>query len=100
MCFLPSSNVPTQGYVMPFAEDRYEKILKTIIAEYIATGEPVGSRTISKRSDIGLSAASIRNVMSDLTESGYIMQPHVSAGEFRPTAGIAFTLILQWNPVF
>jgi heat-inducible transcriptional repressor len=75
---------------MAFAESRYEKILRTIISEYIATGEPVGSRTISKRSDIGLSAASIRNVMSDLTESGYIMQPHVSAGRIPTDLGYRF----------
>ncbi|MDQ1240462.1 MAG: heat-inducible transcriptional repressor [Thermodesulfobacteriota bacterium] len=61
-------------------EKRSEKILEVLVAEYIATGDPVGSRTLSKIKDIGLSAASIRNIMSDLTESGYITQPHVSAG--------------------
>jgi len=61
-------------------EGRSEAILKTIISEYIDTGEPVGSRTVSKMKGIDLSAASIRNVMSDLTEWGYITQPHVSAG--------------------
>ena len=75
---------------MNLSEKRYEKILQTIIAEYIATGEPVGSRTISKKSDIGLSAASIRNVMSDLTDSGYIMQPHVSAGRVPTDLGYRF----------
>jgi len=59
---------------------RSEKILEAIVAEYIATGEPVGSRTISRKTDLGLSAASVRNIMSDLTEMGYIAQPHVSAG--------------------
>lgn len=59
---------------------RSQMVLRAIVAEYIATGEPVGSRTVSKKGDIGLSAASVRNIMSDLTESGYIMQPHVSAG--------------------
>lgn len=61
-------------------EKRSEKILEVLVAEYIATGDPVGSRTLSKITEFGLSAASIRNVMSDLTESGYITQPHVSAG--------------------
>lgn len=65
---------------MTALEQRSERILYAIVAEYIATGEPVGSRTVSKKSDIGLSAASIRNIMSDLTEWGYIAQPHVSAG--------------------
>ncbi len=75
---------------MILSEKRYEKILQTIIAEYIATGEPVGSRTISKKSDIGLSAASIRNIMSDLTELGYITQPHVSAGRIPTDLGYRF----------
>jgi len=75
---------------MNLSETRNEKILKTIIAEYIATGEPVGSRTISRKSDIGLSAASIRNVMSDLTEFGYLMQPHVSAGRVPTDRGYRF----------
>ncbi len=65
---------------MPGVDKRSEQILKAIITEYISTGEPVGSRTISKRKDIGLSAASIRNIMSDLTDMGLIAQPHVSAG--------------------
>ncbi len=75
---------------MNLSEKRYEKILQTIIAEYIATGEPVGSRPISKRPDIGLSAASIRNIMSDLTESGYITQPHVSAGRIPTDLGYRY----------
>lgn len=65
---------------MRAVDKRSEEILKAIITEYISTGEPVGSRTISKRKDIGLSAASIRNIMSDLTDMGFIAQPHVSAG--------------------
>jgi len=69
---------------------REERILRAIIVEYIATGEPVGSRTLSKHNDIGLSAASIRNVMSDLTEAGYITQPHVSAGRVPTDHGYRF----------
>lgn len=69
---------------------REERILRAIVVEYIATGEPVGSRTLSKHDDIGLSAASIRNVMSDLTESGYITQPHVSAGRVPTDQGYRF----------
>lgn len=61
-------------------ERRAETILNAIIADYIATGEPVGSRTLSKKEQIGVSAATVRNVMSDLTDAGYITQPHVSAG--------------------
>ncbi len=71
-------------------ERRSDEILRAIISEYIATGEPVGSRTLSKRRDIGLSAASIRNIMSDLTEWGYIAQPHVSAGRIPTDQGYRF----------
>ena len=60
--------------------DRKIKILQTIIRTYLDTGEPVGSRTISKDTDLSLSSATIRNEMSDLEEMGYIIQPHTSAG--------------------
>ena len=53
------------------------------------TGEPVGSRTISKYSDLKLSSATIRNEMSDLEEMGYIIQPHTSAGRIPRTKAIA-----------
>jgi len=56
------------------------RILQAIIDDYILTAIPVGSRTISKRYDMGLSSATIRNEMSDLEELGYLDQPHVSAG--------------------
>ncbi len=59
---------------------REQDILHSIVREYIETGEPVGSRTISKQRSDGLSAASIRNVMADLTDAGYLSQPHTSAG--------------------
>jgi heat-inducible transcriptional repressor len=75
---------------MQSLEKRQERILRAIIVEYIATGEPVGSRTLSKHNDIGLSAASIRNVMSDLTDAGYITQPHVSAGRVPTDQGYRF----------
>ena len=61
-------------------DDRKLKILQAIIDDYILTGVPVGSRTISKKYDMGLSSATIRNEMSDLEELGYLDQPHVSAG--------------------
>lgn len=60
--------------------DRKKRILKFIIKEYIETAEPVGSRTISKNKDLGVSAATIRNEMSDLEELGFLLQPHTSAG--------------------
>ena len=60
--------------------ERKVKILQAIIRNYLETGEPVGSRTISKYTDLNLSSATIRNEMSDLEEMGYILQPHTSAG--------------------
>lgn len=59
---------------------RYQEILTSIVREYIETGEPVGSRTISKLPQSKLSPASIRNVMADLADEGYLSQPHTSAG--------------------
>ena len=59
---------------------RKKTILDAIIQTYLKTGEPVGSRTISKYTDLNLSSATIRNEMSDLEEMGYIVQPHTSAG--------------------
>lgn len=71
-------------------DDRKEKILKAIIQTYLETGEPVGSRTISKYSDLKLSSATIRNEMSDLEELGYIVQPHTSAGRIPSDMGYRF----------
>ena len=61
-------------------DERKLKILHAVIRNYLETGEPVGSRTISKYTDLNLSSATIRNEMSDLEELGYIVQPHTSAG--------------------
>ncbi len=67
--------------------ERKLTILHAIIKTYLETGEPVGSRTISKYSDLNLSSATIRNEMSDLEELGYIMQPHTSAGRIPSDKG-------------
>lgn len=67
------------------ARDR--EVLRDVISLYILTGEPVGSRTVSKIERHGLSAASIRNVMSDLEELGYLSHPHTSAGRIPTRAG-------------
>ena len=71
-------------------DERKTKILDAIIRNYLATGEPVGSRTISKCSDLNLSSATIRNEMSDLEELGYIIQPHTSAGRIPSDKGYRF----------
>jgi heat-inducible transcriptional repressor len=68
-------------------DERKMKILHAIIQNYMETGEPVGSRTISKYSDLQLSSATIRNEMSDLEEMGYIIQPHTSAGRIPSDKG-------------
>lgn len=71
-------------------DERKRKILNAIIRNYLDTGEPVGSRTISKYSDLNLSSATIRNEMSDLEELGYILQPHTSAGRIPSDKGYRF----------
>ena len=70
--------------------ERKQKILKAIIQNYLETGEPVGSRTISKYTDLNLSSATIRNEMSDLEELGLIVQPHTSAGRIPSDQGYRF----------
>lgn len=67
--------------------ERKRKILHAIIQNYLESGEPVGSRTISKYTDLNLSSATIRNEMSDLEELGYIVQPHTSAGRIPSDKG-------------
>ena len=68
-------------------DERKMKILQAIIRNYLETGEPVGSRTISKYTDLNLSSATIRNEMADLEELGYIIQPHTSAGRIPSDKG-------------
>lgn len=70
--------------------DRKRKILQAIIEEYIGTAEPVGSRAISKKKELGLSSATIRNEMADLEDMGYLVQPHTSAGRVPSDAGYRF----------
>ena len=72
------------------SDDRKAIILKAIIKNYMETGEPVGSRTISKLPELNLSSATIRNEMSDLEEMGYILQPHTSAGRIPSDKGYRF----------
>lgn len=71
-------------------DERGKKILRELITHYCWTGEPVGSRTLSRRGKMGLSPATIRNVLSDLEELGYIEQPHTSAGRVPTDKGYRF----------
>jgi heat-inducible transcriptional repressor len=71
-------------------DERPREILKLIIRSYITFGEPVGSRTLSKVMDSKLSPATIRNIMSDLEDAGYLTQPHTSAGRVPSEKGYRF----------
>ena len=73
-----------------FLTERMREILRIIVDEYILTPEPVGSRTISKKSNINLSPATIRNIMSDLEEMGLLFQPYTSAGRVPTEKGFRF----------
>ncbi len=70
--------------------DRERMVLSQIIQQYVLTANPVGSRTLSKQSPVSLSAASIRNVMADLEEKGFINHPHTSAGRIPTDRGYRF----------
>ena len=71
---------------------RDQQVLEAVISDYIRSGEPVGSRTISKRYGLNVSSATIRNVMADLEELGFLYQPHTSAGRIPTEKGFRFYL--------
>jgi heat-inducible transcriptional repressor len=83
-----------EGHARVYNESMLDKraqvLLKTLIERYIAEGQPIGSRTLSKYSGLDLSPATIRNVMSDLEELGFISSPHTSAGRIPTPAGYRF----------
>ncbi len=70
--------------------ERAQILLKLLVEQYIADGQPVGSRTLSRQSGLDLSAATIRNVMADLEELGYVASPHTSAGRVPTPRGYRF----------
>lgn len=80
-----STDAVTEDGSVPRLGDRAQHLLKVLIQQYIRDGQPVGSRTLSKGAGLSLSAASVRNVMADLEELGFISSPHTSAGRV-PTA--------------
>ena len=71
-------------------DDRVKDIFRTIVESYLSTGDPVGSRNISRALPISLSPASVRNVMSDLEQLGLIYSPHTSAGRLPTEMGLRF----------
>ena len=80
------------SYNTRMLDERSKLLLKSLVERYIADGQPVGSRTLSKANGLDLSPATIRNVMSDLEELGLVTSPHTSSGRvptskgYRPTA--------------
>ena len=70
--------------------ERQQKILLAVVCEYISTAEPVGSRTIARKYEFGISPATIRNIMADLEEMGLLVQPHTSAGRIPTDKGFRF----------
>lgn len=75
---------------VPELSRRARKILQAVVSEYLHSGDPVGSRTVTRRHDIGLSPATVRNVMSDLEEMGLLEQRHTSAGRVPTESGLRF----------
>jgi heat-inducible transcriptional repressor len=71
-------------------DHRAQHLLKTLVERYVAEGQPVGSRVLSKQSGLELSPATIRNVMADLEELGYIASPHTSSGRIPTPKGYRF----------
>lgn len=71
-------------------DDRKNKVLQAIVEDYVATAEPVGSRTIARKYNLGVSPATIRNEMSDLEDMGYLEQPHTSAGRVPSDLGYRY----------
>lgn len=82
----------------PALSERYREVLKAVIQDYIATAEPVGSRTISRKYGFSMSPATIRNVTADLEEMGYLAQPHTSAGRVPTDRGYRFYVDTLMEP--
>ena len=78
--------------------ERKIMVLQAIVDDYIRSAEPVGSRTIARRYNLGVSAATIRNEMADLEETGYIIQPHISAGRIPSDKGYRFYVDVLMEP--
>lgn len=86
---IPIRQLPPKSVSLPPTLDaRAAAVLREIVEQYVETGEPVGSRTISRRLPLALSPATIRNVMADLTEAGLLFSPHTSAGRLPTDRGL------------
>ena len=93
-CLQSSGGSPLPALIFcrigPMLDERARTLLKTLIERYIADGQPVGSRILSRHSGLDLSAATVRNVMADLEELGFIASPHTSAGRIPTPRGYRF----------
>jgi heat-inducible transcriptional repressor len=85
-----AGTIRQEGKIVDMLDPRAQHLLKTLIERYIAEGQPVGSRSLSKHSGLELSPATIRNVMADLEEMGFIASPHTSAGRMPTSKGYRF----------
>ncbi len=88
-----------ENYERSSMNERKKKILWAIVQDYISSAEPVGSRTIAKKYDMGISSATIRNEMQDLEDEGYLEQPHTSAGRIPSVKGYRFYVDCLMEPV-
>src|SRR5205085_10206434 len=82
------AGIPFRAALPPGLDARAASVLREIVEQYVETGEPVGSRTLSRRLPITLSPATIRNVMADLTDAGLLFAPHTSAGRLPTERGL------------
>ena len=80
-------------------EPRAQHLLKTLIERYVSDGQPVGSRALSRHSGLELSAATVRNVMADLEEMGFITSPHTSAGRVPTAKGYRSVTWTYYDPI-
>ncbi|HET8701264.1 MAG TPA: heat-inducible transcriptional repressor HrcA [Nitrococcus sp.] len=85
----------------PILEERAQQLLKVLVQRYIREGQPTGSRTLTRESGLNLSPATVRNIMADLEEAGYVRAPHTSAGRVPTDLGYRFFVdsLLTVNPL-
>ena len=93
--------IPHRPAVPPGLDSRSAAVLREIVEQYVETGGPVGSRTLSRRLPMPLSPATIRNVMADLTEAGLLFAPHTSAGRLPTDRGLRLFVdgLLQFGDI-
>src|SRR5271166_6559134 len=93
--------IPFRAVLPPGLDARSAAVLREIVEQYVETGDPVGSRTLSRRLPMNLSPATIRNVMADLTDAGLLFAPHTSAGRLPTERGLRLFVdgLLQFGEI-